>query len=129
MCGASEHPWAGKEELEGKEQIELAQRNLAQAKATLQSQQKHISDLQREHARAEANKGDVERRIRDLRKVSEASEAVIAPAQVQWQGISTDTEISSQRAQEMTCEADIHIRGLQKVKTGHTDALNQHKLK
>ena len=128
VCGASEHPWAGKEELEGKEQIELAQRNLVQAKATLQSQQKYISDLQREHARAEANKGDVERRIRDLRKVSEASEAVIAPAQVQWQGISTDTEISSQRAQEMTREADIHIRGLQKVKTGHTDALNQHKL-
>ena len=128
VCGASEHPWAEKEELEAEAQIELAQHHLAQAKTALHRQQTQMGDLQREHAHAEANKGDVERRIRGHHEVIEVSEAVIAPAQAQWQEISADTEISSQKVQEMTREADTHIQELQKVKAAHTDALNQHKL-
>ncbi len=128
VCGATEHPWTEKEELEGEKQIELAQRNLAEAKAALQIHQNHLSDLRGKSARAEVNNADLERRLNDLRETIEALEGDIASTQAKWQEISPDTEISSQMTQEMINKADAYIQNLHKAKTAYTDASHQGKL-
>ena len=128
VCGATEHPWAEKEELGDESQIELAQHNLAQAKGALQVQQEKISDLQKRHARAEANKADLDDRLTTFSKTVETSEAAIASAQAQWGESFPEAEISSQMIQGMVNEADAHIQDLHKARTAHTDALNQQQL-
>ncbi len=128
VCGAMEHPWGDKAELDGKEQIERAAQNLAEAEEARRTQEDVLNDLQRECTRLEAEQANLDRQMDQSRTQITELETVIASKQAQWQEIYPDAEVSSSALQEQIDAADESIGKLHEASRGHAEALNNQKL-
>ena len=128
VCGAIEHPWADKAELEGEKQIERAAYNLSEAEATRQTQEGTLNDLQSECTRLEAQRTSLDRQMDESCTQIAELETDITSMQAQWQQVYQDTDVSSSELQEQVNTADESIRQFHEASSAYTEALNNKKL-
>ncbi|MBI1926674.1 hypothetical protein HYR99_20835, partial [Candidatus Poribacteria bacterium] len=127
VCGAIEHPWADKEEVEGEKQIERAQRELAHAEAELKIQQENRNHLQQQRARVEANQADLQRQSGELCERAETLDEGIELRITQWRESYPEAEISSKHIDDEIDAAEAHLQQFQAVMDAHTKAVNDQK--
>ena len=128
VCGAMEHPWEDKAELDGEAQIELAAQNLSEAEAEQQTQEGVLTELQRECTRLEERQARLDEQMDQSHTQIAELETVIASKQAQWQEIYPDAEVSSSALQGQIDAADESIGKLHEASTAHTEALSNQQL-
>ena len=127
VCGAIEHPWAGKEEPEEEAHIERAQRALAEATAQLQSQQKHQNTVQEQYTLTEKNQVNLHEQNNELGKQINILDEEITLKTAQWRRIYPELDPSLEHIDDKIDEAELCVEQLQTAMKAHTQASNDQK--
>ena len=128
VCGAMEHPWEDKAELDGEAQIELAAQNLSEAEAEQQTQEGVLTELQRECTRLEERQARLDEQMDQSHTQIAELETVIVSRQTEWQEIYPDAEVSSSALQEEIDTADESIRKLHAASADYRETVNRQTL-
>ncbi|MCH8289945.1 AAA family ATPase [Candidatus Poribacteria bacterium] len=128
VCGALEHPWANKKELDAEKQVELASQNLSQAETELKAESDKLSEMQQQRIRTEGDGQNLEQQINQSHERMQKLETTIISAQTEWQQVYPKNEIEADWLQRQIDAADDSIRKLRDAMTAHTEASNAQKL-
>ncbi len=122
VCGAMEHPYAGKVEPESEERQETAENALADARANAKTEHERKTTLEQKKIHIGQDKSSIAERI----EASQAEiEKLIGETELlfeQWQGIYPKPDISSEWVGQQIQEADTAVENLHKAHEAHTQA-------
>ena len=128
VCGALEHPWENKKELDAEKQVELASQNLLQAETESKSENDKLNEMQQQRIRTEGDGQNLEQQISQSRERMQKLETTIISAQTEWQQVYPKDEIEADWLQRQIDAADDSIRKLRDAMAAHTEASSNQKL-
>ena len=124
VCGAIEHPWAEKEELEQEKLIQEASTNLANARKELKKLQQESRRLEQQKTRQETNKAKLQQDLQKAQDEIVRLKLEIEGAMAQWSEVYPDEEISSKLISFKIRQADAYLREINAANIDKTDAQN-----
>ena len=125
VCGATEHPYADKVELESEEQLEIAQNALDAAETEARDAQGQNRHLEQEQTRLQQDRINIVTQIDTRRTEIEHLKDKIESAQSQWRARYETADISSEWLNERISEADAAIDNLVTARDAYNQASNQ----
>ncbi|MBC8229857.1 AAA family ATPase [bacterium] len=124
VCGAIEHPWSEKEELEQEKLIQEASANLANARNELKKLQQESRRLEQQKTRQETSKSKLQQDLQKAQNDIVRLKTEIENAKAQWSEVYPDEEISSKLVSFKIRQADAYLREINTAKIDKTDAQN-----
>jgi len=128
VCGAIEHPWSEKEELEQEKLIQESSANLTNARNELKQLQQESRKLEQQKTRQETNKAKLQQDLQKAQDEIVRLKLEIESAMAQWSEVYPDEEISAKLISFKIRQADSYLREISTAKIVRTEAQNNLKL-
>ena len=126
VCGATEHPSAGKVELEDDDRLQNAEDALKHAKNEAKTAQDQMQALKTKQTVMQRDKLNADNQIKECESHIEMLRSEKAKHLTAWQAIYPDEDVSSDWAAEQIASADTAIAVLGTAEKARTDASYAH---
>ena len=124
VCGATEHPYAGIEEVEDNDLLQNAEVALEHAEAKAEAAKDRMQDLQTQKAQTQQNMHNTLSQIEESTGDIERLQDEKAQCLTEWKSIYSDKDVSSNWITKRIAQADTAIENLREVQQAHTQALH-----
>lgn len=128
VCGATDHPFADKVEVESEELLGSIEKALNDAETEAKKAQKRKQNLEQDQVRLQQDKANTIEQLETCQKEIESINTETEDLRVAWQELYETIDISSDWVKERIKDAEIAIENFNAIRNNHKDSLNAFQL-
>ena len=128
VCGATDHPFADKVEVESEELLGSIEKALNDAETKARKAQKQKQNLEQEQVRLQQDKANTIEQLETGLQEIESINTETEDLRVEWQELYKTIDISSDWVKERIKDAEIAIENFNAIRNNHKDSLNAFQL-